>query len=51
MRLHWIQDRVIQQQFHIYWDKGTNNKADYPTKHFPPTYHRKIRPQYVLAGR
>ena len=50
MRLHWIQDRVNQDQFHIYWDKGTNNKGDYPTKHFPPSYHQKIRPQYVLEG-
>ena len=50
MRLHWIQDRVKQKQFHIYWDKGTNNYADYPTKHFPPSYHQKIRPKYVLQG-
>ena len=48
MRLHWIKDRVIQNQFHIFWDKGINNYVDYPTKYFPPPFHRQNRPNYVL---
>ena len=25
MRYHWLQDRVNQQQFKVYWDRGLNN--------------------------
>ena len=49
MRYHWLRDRQTQQQFNIYWDKGTNNHADYFTKHHPAKYHQEIRRtrQYV----
>ena len=50
MRLHWLQDRMNQQQFSIKWGKGSENKADYFTKHFPPSYHQRIRSQYILKG-
>ena len=49
MRYHWLRDRQTQQQFNIYWDKGTNNHADYFTKHHPVKHHLDIRRnmQYV----
>ena len=50
MRYHWLKDRQQQQQFYIYWDKGSNNHADYWTKHFSPTYHQDIRSTYILKG-
>ena len=50
MRLHWIQDRVNNNEFTIYWSAGKNNYGDYYTKHFSPTYHQQIRPTYVLKG-
>ena len=50
MRLNWLKDRVQQKQFYIFWDRGSNNMADYATKHFPPSYHQKIRPLYVLKN-
>ena len=50
MRWYWLQDRIHQGQFIIYWDKGKNNYADYHTKHFPPSYHSLIRPKYILKG-
>ena len=31
MRLHWLQDRVQQNQFCISWGKGSENRADYFT--------------------
>ena len=40
MRFYWIQDRVDQKQFHIYWQPGPTNLADYNTKHHPPAHHR-----------
>ena len=39
LRLHWLRCRETQGQFRFYWDKGTNNIADYHTKHHPPAYH------------
>ena len=50
MRWYWLKDRVQQNQFHIYWDKGINKYADYHSKHFTPTYHKTIRPTYILKG-
>ena len=32
------------------WQKGTENEAEYSTKHFPPAYHRQIRPRYILKA-
>jgi hypothetical protein len=29
MRYYWVQDRVAQKQFHIYWRPGHTNLADY----------------------
>ena len=48
MRFYWIQDRVDQGQFKIYWAKGTDNLADYFTKHFNGKYHRHVRRNYLV---
>jgi hypothetical protein len=48
MRFYWVQDRVDQKQFRIYWAPGRTNLADFPTKHHPPTHHRMMRP--VMLG-
>ena len=50
MRYFWLKDRISQSQFFIYWDKGSNNHADYWTKHWPSNYHQQIRPTYILKG-
>eukprot|EP00957_Ditylum_brightwellii_P054041 4093472-Ditylum_brightwellii.AAC.1 len=36
MRFHWLKDLQCQGQFDILWQRGTANKADYPSKHHPP---------------
>ena len=43
MRFWWLRCREAQGQFRFYWDKGTNNWADYSTKHHPPIYHEANR--------
>ena len=48
MRLYWIRDRVKQNQFRIFWEKGSSNLADYFTKHHPPAHHRKMRSTYLI---
>ena len=47
MRFYWLRDREEQKQFKIYWDKGSNNNADYQTKHHPTSHHKAIRSRYV----
>ena len=50
MNYHWLSDQSKLNKFYIYWDKGINNKADYPTKHHPPSHHKHVRPTYILKG-
>jgi hypothetical protein len=47
MRFYWIQDRVRQGQFIVYWKRGKSNRADYFTKHHPVKHHQQERPEYV----
>ena len=47
MRFYWLQDRVHQQQFNIYWKPGASNLADYVSKHHSPAHHKTCRPMYL----
>jgi cephalosporin-C deacetylase-like acetyl esterase len=47
MCFYWIQDRVSQGQFAVHWQKGSDNLADYFTKHHPPAHHILMRPIYI----
>jgi hypothetical protein len=50
MRFYWIRDRVRQGQFHVYWKRGSLNKADYFTKHHPASHHQDIRSSYLHSS-
>ena len=50
MRWYWLKDKVRQKELYIYWQQGSKNYADYHSKHFPPSYHTKVRPKYILKG-
>ena len=47
MRYYWLKDRVKQEMFRVHWEPGTENKADYFTKHHPPAHHKQMRPTYL----
>jgi len=47
MRYHWLRDRSTRNQFDVYWDKGSNNHADYFTKHHSPMHHHQMRQRYL----
>ena len=47
MRFYWVQDRIEQRQFLVYWREGAQNLADYFTKHHPARYHVDMRPVYL----
>ena len=47
MHLYWIRDRIKQGRLLVFCKTGTQNLANYPTKHHP-TYHcQEIRPTYL----
>lgn len=47
MRFYWVQDRVEQGEFLVYWSRGCDNDADYFTKHHSPSHHRRVRSRYL----
>ena len=47
MRFYWLQDRVDQGMFRVYWGPGKENLADYYTKRFAAIHHKKVRPIYL----
>ena len=47
MKWHWSRDKEVLEQLRVYWDRGTDNEADYCTKHHPPIHHHQMRPRYI----
>ena len=51
----WFRNAAVSQifnfempnQFHIYWSCGSDNLADYFTKHHPASHNRALRPFYL----
>ena len=50
MRFHWLRCRNTQGQFRYYWRPGTQNLADYFTKHHPASHHMQVRPTVLTAA-
>jgi hypothetical protein len=44
MKYYWLQDRVRQKQFDVYWHPGKDNLGDYHTKYHPAQHHQDMRP-------
>jgi hypothetical protein len=44
MWFYWVHDQTQQGHFNIFWAPGTDNLADYFTKHHSPAHHRHMRP-------
>ena len=47
MRFYRIHDLLHQGQFHVYLKRGILKKADYFTKHHPPSHYPAIRSSYL----
>jgi hypothetical protein len=47
MRFHWLWCCKAQGQFRYYWRLGTQNLADYFTKHHPASHHKTNRPTFL----
>ena len=48
MSFHWLREN---ENFHLYWNKGSNNDANYFTKHHAPKHHKNMRPKCILKGK
>ncbi len=49
MCFHWLRCCNAQGQFRYYWRPGTQNLADYFTKHHPASHHTAVRPTILTA--
>jgi hypothetical protein len=49
MQFHWLRCRAAQGQFRYYWRPGTQNLADYWTKHHPASHHKSFCPQILTS--
>ena len=49
MRFHWLRCRGAQDQYRFYWRPGTQNLADYWTKHHPASHHKSFHPQILTS--
>ena len=49
MQFHWLWCRDTQGQYRFYWRPGTQNLADYWTKHHPASHHKLFRPQILTS--
>ena len=47
MRWWWLRDKEREKQLHIYWQPGTENLADYYSKHHYGIVHRMVRPKHL----
>jgi hypothetical protein len=47
MRFHWLCNWECQQKFHMYWQPGKLNSANYWTKHQPETHHCNMRKEFL----
>ncbi len=51
MRFHWLRCREAQDQYRFYWRPGTQNLADYWTKHHPASHHKTFWPQILTSSK
>jgi hypothetical protein len=48
MLFYWIRNRVQDGQYLVHWQRGTDNLADYFTKHHFPSHHHIMHSRYLL---
>jgi hypothetical protein len=51
MRFHWLNCCKAQDQNRFYWRPGTQNLADYWTKHHPASHHEAFWPHILTSSK
>ena len=44
IHFYWVQDRIHQGHYNVFWKPDTTNLADYFTQHHLPHHHQQMRP-------
>ena len=47
MKLYWLRDKEVLELLRLYWDKNTNNGADYFMNNHPQTHFHPMQPRYI----
>ena len=47
MRFYWINKRIKQGKFRVFWWPGPEKLGDYHSKHHPPEHHRAFHSKYL----
>ena len=47
MRFCWINDKIEQGQFRIFWGPGPENLGDYHSKHHLPEHHIAVSSKFL----
>ena len=47
MQFYFIQDRIEQGQFRVFWRPGPENLGDYNSKHHSPEHHIAVCSKYL----
>ena len=42
-----VERKKVLEKIRVYWDKETNNGADYLKKNHPTMHYHQMRPQYI----
>ena len=50
MRYHWLREKIAKKHLSVYWAKGSENLADYFTKHHSPSHHAQMRKRYYCTN-
>jgi hypothetical protein len=48
---HWLHCHEAQNQYCFYWRPGTQNLANYWTKHHPASHHKAFWPQILTSSK
>ena len=47
MRFYWINNRIEQGKFRVFWRPGPENLGDYHSKHYPPEHQISVCSKYL----
>jgi hypothetical protein len=50
MQFYWVHNQQQQGHFNIFWAPGSDNLANYFTKHFLARHHQAMHPIYVHSN-
>ena len=47
MKFYWVQHKICQVHYNVFWKPEETYFVDYFTKHYPPHHHHCMRPVYL----